>query len=131
MSDETRRQVFEMYIGVILHNAVIGLICLIWFREPYVFLGIAAGMAAALVFLVSLAMSAEVCTASGSEAYASKKMALHAVLRSLGILAALLLLWKFTKVNILTAALGVLRVKTGAYLYPAVHRLMNHRTEGN
>lgn len=50
MSDETRRQVFEMYIGVILHNAVIGLICLIWFREPYVFLGIAAGMAAALVF---------------------------------------------------------------------------------
>ena len=65
------------------------------------------------------------------EAYASKKMALHAVLRSLGILAALLLLWKFTKVNILTAALGVLGVKTGAYLYPAVHRLMNHRTEGN
>ena len=47
MSDETKKQVILMSVGIVLHNLVLFLICLIWFRSAPVFLGILTGMAAA------------------------------------------------------------------------------------
>ncbi len=127
MSDSIRKQVLEMYVGVVLHNLVLAAICLVRFRSVPVFLGLLAGMLGAFGLLASIAVSAELCAASGDEAYASKKMAAHALLRGLGIIAAVAVLWKFTDINILAAALGLLGMKTGAYLYPAVHKFLNHR----
>lgn len=129
MSDSTKRQVLEMCVGVGIHNLVLAVICLIWFRELSVFLGILIGLCVAVGLLVSIAMSTELCVESGSENYAAKKMAVHAVIRSLAVIAVVGVLWKFTKINILTMALGVLGMKTGAYLYPWVHKIMNHKAE--
>lgn len=126
MSEETKRQVLEMCVGIGIHNAVLAVICLIWFRELPVFLGILAGFLIAVALLISIARTTELCVESGSENFATKKMASHAVLRSLGAVAAIGILWKFTDINILTVALGALGMKTGAYLYPAVHKLLNH-----
>ena len=47
MSDETKKQVILMSVGIVLHNLVLFLICLIWFRSVPVFFGILTGMAAA------------------------------------------------------------------------------------
>ena len=33
MSDETKKQVILMSVGIVLHNLVLFLICLIWFRS--------------------------------------------------------------------------------------------------
>lgn len=73
MSDSIRKQVLEMYVGVVLHNLVLAAICLVRFRSVPVFLGLLAGMLGAFGLLASIAVSAELCAASGDEAYASKK----------------------------------------------------------
>ena len=119
MSEETRRQILEMSVGVLLHNLLLAVVCLFWFREFSVFLGILAGGVGAEILLVSMAYSTELCVAVGDENYAKRKMILHA-------LAAAALLWKFTEINILAAVLGTLGLKSGAYLYPVVHKFLNH-----
>lgn len=129
MSDNTKRQVLEMSVGIGIHNLILAVICLIWFRELPVFLGILIGLCVAVGLLVSIAMSTELCVESANEGYATKKMAMHAVIRSFAVIAVVAVLWKFTKVNILTVALGTLGMKTGAYLYPWVHKIMNHKAE--
>ena len=73
MSDETKKQVILMSVGIVLHNLVLFLICLIWFRSAPVFLGILTGMAAAELWLLSMAYSTELCAASADENYARKK----------------------------------------------------------
>ncbi len=126
MSEETKRQVLEMSAGVLLHNLILFVVCVIWFRELSVLLGILAGTCGAEALLVSMARSTELCVASGDENYARRKMTFHALARSFSVLLAAALLWKFTDINILAAVLGTLGLKTGAYLYPVIHKFLNH-----
>lgn len=127
MSEETKRQVVEMSVGIVAHNLVIFLVCLIWFRSLFNFLGVLAGMAAAILSLCSMAYSTELCVDAADENYAQRKMTIHAVCRSLLLFALMAFLWKFTEINFFTVVLGILGLKTGAYLYPAVHKFMNHK----
>lgn len=129
MSEETKRQVLEMSVGIVLHNLVLFFICVIWFRSASVLLGNLSGMIAAILLLVSMAQSTELCVEAADENYARRKMTIHAVLRSLFVFAAIVLLWKFLKINLLSLVLGILGLKTGAYLYPAVHKFLHHRAE--
>ena len=113
MSDETKKQVILMSVGIVLHNLVLFLICLIWFRSAPVFLGILTGMAAAELWLLSMAYSTELCAASADENYARKKMVTHALLRSLAVFGGIALVWKFTEINLLSLVVGILGLKTG------------------
>ena len=128
MSDETKKQVILMSVGIVLHNLVLFLMCLIWFRIAPVFLGILTGMAAAELWLLSMAYSTELCAASADENYARKKMVTHALLRSLAVFGGIALVWKFTDINLLSLVVGILGLKTGAYLYPVVRRIADRRT---
>lgn len=128
MGEETKKQVLEMSIGIIAHNLVLFFICMIWFRSVPVLAGNLVGMIAAVGLLCSMAHSTELCVEAADENYAKRKMTIHAVLRSLFLFAAIVLLWKFLRINLLSLALGIMGLKTGAYLYPAVHKFMNHRT---
>lgn len=127
MSEETKRQVMEMSVGILFHNAVLAVLCLVWFRTLSAFLGIILGILAAEALLVSMAHSTELCVEAAEEEYAKRKMIIHALARFLILAGGLILCWKFTDVSILTAAIGILGLKTGAYLYPAVHKFLNHR----
>lgn len=127
MSEETKRQVLEMSAGILVHNLVLLLVCLIWFRQFEVILGVFIGALAAELMLLSIAHSTELCVESANENYGRQKMALHSVLRSFSVLILVGLLWKFTEVNLLTVILGTLGLKTGAYLYPAVHKHFDHK----
>lgn len=131
MSEETKRQVIEMSVGIVIHNLVIFLVCLIWFRSFSNFLGVLIGMAAAILSLCSMAHSTELCVDAADEHYAQRKMTIHAICRSLLLFTVMALLWKFTEINLFTVVLGILGLKTGAYLYPAVHKFMNHKAENN
>lgn len=118
MSDETKKQVILMSVGIVLHNLVLFLICLIWFRSAPVFLGILTGMAAAELWLLSMAYSTELCAASADENYARKKMVTHALLRSLAVFGGIALVWKFTDINLLSLVVGILGLKTGGLSLP-------------
>lgn len=131
MGEETKKQVIEMSVGIVVHNLLLFLIAVIWFRSLSVILGILAGMAAAIVLLCSMAHSTELCVEAADEEYARRKMTIHAVLRSVGLFAVIALCWKFLGINLLALVLGILGLKTGAYLYPAVHKFMNHKTGNN
>ena len=85
-------------------------------------------MAAAELWLLSMAYSTELCAASADENYARKKMVTHALLRSLAVFGGIALVWKFTEINLLSLVVGILGLKTGAYLYPVVRRITDRRT---
>lgn len=127
MSDEIKQQVLEMSAGIVLHNLILLVGSLIWFRELSVILGILVGAAGAIALLYSMAWSTELCAGSGSENYARKKMTVHAIIRGLTVMVVILALWQFANINPLAAALGVLGLKSGAYLYPTVHRHWLHK----
>lgn len=129
MSDATKKQVLLMCVGIALHNLILFAICLIWFRNVPTLLGVVIGAAAAVLLLLSMARSTELCVEAAEENYARRKMTLHALLRSFSVLILAAILWKFTEINILAAVLGTLGLKTGAYLYPAVKKIFDHKAE--
>ena len=118
MSDKTKRQVVGMSIGILIHNMILLLICLIFFRTVPVIAGVLIGAAAAEVLLISIARSTELCVESADGAYSSKKM----LIRSLCAVILVCLLWKFTTINLLAVVLGALGLKTGAYVYPVLQK---------
>ena len=111
-----------MSIGILLHNLVLLLICLIFFRTVPVIAGIFVGAAAAELLLISIARSTELCVESADGAYSSRKMVIHSLIRSLSVIILVCLLWKFTSINLLTVVLGALGLKTGAYLYAGLQK---------
>ncbi len=125
MSEETKKQVFEMSVGIVVHAAVIALVCLFVSRTFSAFMGILAGMITAIGLLISIAHSTELCVESQDEQWAKRKMATHAVIRSLVVIALVFILWLGLKFNPLTYILSVLGLKTGAYLYSFVHRKLD------
>jgi hypothetical protein len=118
-----------MSIGVLLHNLVILIVCLIWFRSLSAVLGVVLGAAAAVLLLASMAYSTELCVEAADEEYARKKMTVHTLVRNLSVIILVILLWKFTEVNILVMVLGILGLKTGAYLYPVFEKIFGHKAE--
>lgn len=128
MSKELRRQVLEMSVGILLHNLVLFGICFLWFRDGKTLLGVLFGALAAELLLFSIARSTEICAGAGKEE-GKKKMAFHAMIRKFVLIAAFLLIWKFLAVNLLTVIIGTFGLKTGAYLYPTVHRILGGKEE--
>ena len=105
-----------MSIGILIHNMILLLICLIFFRTVPVI------AAAAEVLLISIARSTELCVESADGAYSSKKMVIHSLIRSLCAVILVCLLWKFTTINLLAVVFGALGLKTGAYVYPVLQK---------
>ena len=70
-----------MSIGILIHNMILLLICLIFFRTVPVIAGVLIGAAAAEVLLISIARSTELCVESADGAYSSKKMVIHSLIR--------------------------------------------------
>ena len=88
-----------MSIGILIHNMILLLICLIFFRTVPVIAGVLIGAAAAEVLLISIARSTELC-----------------------VVILVCLLWKFTTINLLAVVFGALGLKTGAYVYPVLQK---------
>ena len=70
MSEQIKKQVFEMSVGLLIHNGALFLIALIWFRRLPVFLGILVGMLTAVGLLISMARSTELCVEAADEDFA-------------------------------------------------------------
>ena len=129
MREETKKQVFEMSIGIVLHNMVLTVGAFVWFRELPVFFGIAIGTISAIALLCSMAYSTELCIEFGNEEFARKKMTIHAILRTLAVCAGVIILWKVLDVNPLALVFALFGLKTGTYLYPFIHRLFDHKAD--
>jgi len=129
MSDEIKRQVLEMSVGIGVHALILLIGAAIWFREIPVFLGILLGAAAACLLLYSMAYTTEMCMEFADEEFTKKKMVSHSILRSLAVFAGLAVILNFTDINLIAVVLGLLGLKTGAYLYSFVHKKLDHKAE--
>ena len=129
MSDEIKRQVLEMSVGIGVHALILLIGAAIWFREIPVFLGILVGAAAACLLLYSMAYSTEMCMEFADEDFAKKKMVSHSIIRNLAVFAGLAVILNFTDINLIAVVLGLLGLKTGAYLYSFVHKKLDHKAE--
>ena len=129
MSDEIKRQILEMSVGIGIHALILLIGAAVWFREMPVFAGILLGAVTACILLYSMAYSTEMSMEFADEDFAKKKMVSHSIIRSLATFAGLALVWKFTEINLVALALGILGLKTGAYLYPFVHKILDHKAE--
>jgi len=129
MSDEIKRQVLEMSVGIGVHALILLIGAAIWFREIPVFLGILLGAAAACLLLYSMAYTTEMCMVFADEEFTKKKMVSHSILRSLAVFAGLAVILNFTDINLIAVVLGLLGLKTGAYLYSFVHKKLDHKAE--
>ena len=129
MSDEIKRQVLEMSVGIGVHALILLIGAAIWFREIPVFLGNLLGAAAACLLLYSMAYTTEMCMEFADEEFTKKKMVSHSILRSLAVFAGLAVILNFTDINLIAVVLGLLGLKTGAYLYSFVHKKLDHKAE--
>ncbi len=114
-----------MSVGIVIHAAVVALFCVIVSRDFASFMGILAGMITAVGLLISIAHSTELCVASMDEQWAKRRMTIHAIARSLVVIALVFIVWLGLKFNPLTFILSVMGLKTGAYLYSFVHKKLN------
>lgn len=129
MSEELKKQILEMCIGLAAYELVLVLLCLVFFCEPYVFLGLLVGTIAAVVFICHIGYSVEYCVESGDPDFAKRTMQAHAVQRMAAVLALAAVLARFTEINIVAVMAAILGVKPGAYLYPVVHKILIRKSE--
>ncbi len=127
MGKDLKEQIFEMCIGVVAYELILCVICLIFFREWNVFLGILVGTLGAMAFIVNIGQSVEQCVDSEDPDYAKKSMRAHSVRRQMTVLIVTVLAAKFTDMNLVAAMAALLGIKPGAYLYPIVHKLRNRK----
>ena len=118
-----------MSVGIGVHALILLIGAAIWFREIPVFLGILLGAAAACLLLYSMAYTTEMCMEFADEEFTKKKMVSHSILRSLAVFAGLAVILNFTDINLIAVVLGLLGLKTGAYLYSFVHKKLDHKAE--
>lgn len=128
LSKSTKRLLFEMSIGIILYNLLLGILAVILLpRVPYpvipVVLGLAVGAAGAILMLIHMAVMTERALESQNENYANKFTVMQSLLRKLVFVAALFFCWRVLKVDLLAAVIGAMGMKAGAYLQPLVRKI--------
>lgn len=134
ITKETKNLILEMSVGVICYNVVLGILAVL--LRPHfsydlvqVLLGFAAGAAADLVMLVHMGVMTERVLESQNENYANRTTLVHALIRKVVLIAAMLFLWRMFQINLVAMIIGALGLKAGAYLQPFVHKAFRCREE--
>lgn len=137
MTRDTKSLILEMSAGIVLHNAVLGIlavvVCSIGGQKMMpIFLGLLAGAVSAVLMLIHMAVITERAMDCGDEGYANKTTMVHAIGRKAVYIAMLaMVLFRLPQVNPLAMVVGTMGLKTGAYLQPIVHRLGGWRLYGS
>lgn len=127
MSKEVKELLGELLTGVLGYEALLAFltagICL-WkgYALPAALLGILAGFAAVCLMLLDMGRVTDHCVNSGDEKYAQQKTTLHATVRKILLLAALIVCWKLPQINLITMLLAIMGLKAGVYFQPLVHK---------
>lgn len=134
LSKSTKRLLFEMSVGIILYNLLLGILaCLLLPKMSYpvkpVVLGLFVGGAGAILMLVHMAVMTERALESQNENYANKFTVAQSLLRKVIFVAALFFCWRVLKISLLAAVIGAMGMKAGAYLQPLVRKVSGWKDE--
>ena len=128
MTDDTKRLVVQMSVGIVLWNVL--LVIAGGFLGPLlgwswlsIFWGALVGAFAAEGMLIHMAVITERVLESQNESYANKTTVIHSMGRKLVyFLLLVFILWKVPQINPLAVVFGTMGLKAGAYLQPLLHR---------
>lgn len=134
LSKSTKRLLFEMSVGIVLYNLLLGILAVIFLpKVSYpvipVILGLIVGAAGAILMLVHMAVMTERALESQNENYANRFTVMQSLLRKLVFVAALFFCWRVLRIDLLAAVIGAMGMKAGAYLQPLVRKVSGWKEE--
>lgn len=132
LSKPTKKLLLEMSVGVLIHNVILGILAfLVLPKTSYpmipALIGLAVGCVGAVVMLVHMAVITERTLETRSEAYANKTTVIQGLVRKVVLVAVLLWLWRWFQLDLLATVIGIMGMKTGAYLQPIVHKVFGNK----
>lgn len=136
MTREIKHLILEMSVGMLCYTLVLGVLAWIFhlmtaFQMMPVFTGLAAGFIADVLMLIHMAYITELVADSMDEAYANKTTLIHAMIRKVVFIIALVFLGTRPWLNPVAMIFGAFGLKAGALLQPFVHRAFTRGADTN
>lgn len=132
MGKETKNLILEVSGGIVLFTAVAMLAAFFAFPGRSVFAGLLLGMVLAMVMFLSMALVLEKSIKTEDPKIVQKRSVISAVVRYVLLIAILVtVIDRFSDwFNPVAVVIGVLGLKAGALLQPAIHRIAAPRGKG-
>lgn len=126
MGKDTKNLVLEVSAGIVLFTLVAMAVAGIVYPRASVFLGLLLGMVLALAMFLSMAEIMDRSMRTGDAATVQKRTVIGSVVRYIVLFAVLVIVvvWFPDRINAVALVIGVLGLKAGAYLQPAIHRVL-------
>ena len=125
------RTVWELIIGIVLVNALLEVIGLIFVSQKGAYtIGLILGMLLAIGMVFHMNISIEKAVDIGGE-HAKGYMLKSYAIRTAVVLAVIVCVGVLKFANLLSLLLGIMTLKVAAYLQPITHRFMESRKAGN
>ena len=129
MEKATKNLIVEVSAGIVIFTAVILLGSFFVYPRTSVYTGLLLGMVLALAMFFSMALVLDRSMKSQDPGIVQKRGIISAAIRYLLLVAILVIVinWFSDWFNPVAVVIGVLGLKAGAFLQPAIHRIASRK----
>lgn len=132
MGKETKNLMLEVSAGILFFTAAAMVVAFFMYPDRTVFAGLLLGMIIAMAMFLSMALVLERSMKTEDPKTVQKRSVISAVIRYLLLIVILVtVIIRFSNwFNPVAVVIGVLGLKAGAFLQPAIHKIAVRRAKG-
>ncbi|MBE7719811.1 ATP synthase subunit I [Lacrimispora indolis] len=132
MGKETKNLMLEVSAGIVFFTAAAMVVAFFMYPDRTVFAGLLLGMIIAMAMFLSMALVLERSMKTEDPKTVQKRSVISAVIRYLLLIVILVtVIIRFSNwFNPVAVVIGVLGLKAGAFLQPAIHKIAVRRAKG-
>lgn len=132
MGKETKNLMLEVSAGIVFFTAAAMVVAFLVYPDRTVFAGLLLGMIIAMAMFLSMALVLERSMKTEDPKTVQKQSVISAVIRYLLLIVILVtVIIRFSNwFNPVAVVIGVLGLKAGAFLQPAIHKIAVRRAKG-
>lgn len=132
MGKETKNLMLEVSAGIVFFTAAAMVVAFLVYPDRTVFAGLLLGMIIAMAMFLSMALVLERSMKTEDPKTVQKRSVISAVIRYLLLIVILVtVIIRFSNwFNPVAVVIGVLGLKAGAFLQPAIHKIAVRRAKG-
>ncbi|MDR1548296.1 MAG: ATP synthase subunit I [Hungatella sp.] len=132
MGKETKNLMLEVSAGIALFTGAVMVVACLMYPQRAVIAGLLLGMVIAMAMFLSMALVLERSMKTEDPRTVQKRSVISAVIRYLLIIVILVtVIIRFSDwFNPVAVVVGVLGLKAGAFLQPAIHKIAARRAKG-
>jgi len=129
MIKEDKKLMLEIAAGIGIFTGVAMTAALIIYPRPFVFAGLMLGMVMSLVMFFSMAAVLKLCLKSQNKKFTAMFTVTSALARYMILFAVLVIVVRRYSdlFHPIAVAVGIFGVKAGAFMQPAIHRLLEKK----